>query len=62
MKKEKTIDMSQYRYYPEDKRKLELNEIIWKMRDFRPLFFLFLFGRYGGVLHLALLCFVRQQT
>ena len=36
----KTIDMSKYRYYPEDKRKLELNEIIWNMRDFRLLFIL----------------------
>lgn len=38
MKKEKSIDMSQYRYDPEDKRKLELDEIIWKMWDFRLLF------------------------
>ena len=40
MKKEKTIDMSQYRYYPEDKKKLELDELIWKMWDFRLLFIL----------------------
>lgn len=38
MVKEKTIDMSKYRYYPEDKKKLELNEIIRKMRDFRLLY------------------------
>lgn len=38
MVKEKTIDMSQYRYYPEDKKKLELDEIIWKMRDSRLLY------------------------
>ncbi len=34
-KSKKTIDMSQYRYYPEDKRALELNEILFKMKDFR---------------------------
>lgn len=37
MKKGKTIDISQYRYYPEDKQKLELDEIIFKMKDFRVL-------------------------
>lgn len=37
-KSKKTIDMSQYGYYPEDKKKLQLNEILYKMRNFRALF------------------------
>ena len=37
MKKENGIDMSRYGYYPEDKKKLEINEVIWKMWDFRLL-------------------------
>lgn len=37
-KGKKIIDMSQYRYYPEDKRSLELNEILFNMRDFRLLY------------------------
>lgn len=38
MKKGKAIDISQYRYYPKDKEKLELDEIIFEMRDFRVLY------------------------
>lgn len=39
-KAKKTIDMSQYRYDPEDKRALELNTIIFKMREFGILYVL----------------------
>lgn len=42
MKKEKLIDISRYRYYPEDQKKLELDEIIWKMRDFRIWYLIFI--------------------
>ncbi len=35
MKKDNTIDMSRYRYCPEDKRKLELDAIFFEMKDFR---------------------------
>lgn len=41
-KSQKTIDISQYRYYPEDKRTLELNEILFWMRDFRVLYIAFI--------------------
>ncbi|MDE6674914.1 MAG: hypothetical protein K2K19_08930 [Acetatifactor sp.] len=37
-KGKKIVDMSQYRYYPEDKRTLELNKLLFNMRDFRLLY------------------------
>lgn len=39
-KGKKTIEMSQYRYAPEDKGALELNEIIFQLREFKALNFL----------------------
>lgn len=39
-KSKKTIDMSQYRYAPEDKRALELSEIIFRLREFWGLNFI----------------------
>ena len=35
MKNDNTIDMSRYRYCPEDKRKLALDAIFFEMKDFR---------------------------
>ncbi len=37
-KSKKITDMSQYRYYPENKRTLELNKILFNMRNFRLLY------------------------
>lgn len=64
MKKEKTIDMSQYRYYPEDKTKLEIDEIIRKMRDFR-VFYIFsipVWAAWGGFSSVLLYAFMPESV
>ena len=38
MKKGKTIYLSDFRYYPEDEKELEIREILYKMRSFRALY------------------------
>ena len=62
--KEKTIDISQYRYYPEDKRKLELDEIIRGMRDFR-LFYIFsipVWAAWSGFISVLLFAFMPESV
>lgn len=56
-KSKKTIDMNQYGYYPEDKKKLQLNEILFKMRNFRALYiFAFLIWLvFGSIYSFAIL-------
>ena len=49
--------MSQYRYYPEDKRKLELNEVIFKMRDFRLVWICVMFPMACLLFPINLACF-----
>ena len=60
MVKEQTIDINQYRYYPEDKKKLELDEIIRKMRDFRLLYIFSIpvWAAWGGFLSVLLFAFM----
>ena len=62
--KEKTIDMSLYRYYPEDKRRLELDEIIRKMRDFRLMYIFSIpvWAAWGGFSSVLLFAFMPESV
>ena len=62
--KEKTIDMSQYRYYPEDKKKLELDEIVRGMRDFRLLYIFSIpvWAAWGGFVSVLLFAFLPESV
>lgn len=62
--KEKTIDISQYRYYPEDQRKLELDEIIRRMRDFRLLYIFAVpvWAAWGGFTSVLLFAFMPESV
>ena len=62
--KKKTIDMSRYRYYPEDKRKLELNEILRWMRDFRLLYIFSIpvWAAWGGFASVLLFAFLPESV